>query len=40
MCVKLSFRNLNLNPCIPHLTKTYTYEEIITSKVSSEMNIH
>ena len=40
MYVKLSSRNLNPNPCIRHLTKTHSYEETITSKVSCEMNIH
>ena len=25
MCVKLSFRDLNIDPCPSHLTSTYTY---------------
>ena len=33
MCVKLPPENLNLDPCPPHPTSTYTCEVTITSKV-------
>ena len=33
MCVKLPPKDLNLDPCPPHLTNTYTYKVTIAPRV-------
>ena len=37
MCVKLPPRDLNLGPCPPHSTNTYTYGVIIAPRACGDI---
>ena len=39
MCVKLSLRDLNLDPCPPHSISIYNCGVTITSRVRSGINL-
>ena len=38
MCVKFLSSDLNIDPCLPHPTSTYTYEVTIMPRVHGGIN--
>ena len=39
MCAKLSFRDLNLDHCPPHFTRTYTCGMVTASRVCGKFDV-
>ena len=39
MCAKLSFRDLNLDHCPPHFTRTYTCGVVIAPRVCGKFDV-